>query len=197
MSSKVDSLYRKDKNCGKCIQPVFSQEVFSIIKKWEVFEYFNGMFLTIKSNSGSLEILGKSAKTQIPKPLKEYIEKIFSENLEENCTFYLDGSIYNEKPCVILIGGKVGSLEMRREDLEMYAKSFRIYCSLPLCKTEEDLSKMESVRILLETYKFSKFYRMTFDKEILSEGLLLSPVIPITHEGKKVQAKIVRNDFIL
>lgn len=196
--SKIENLYRKDRNCGKCIQPVFSNEVFSVVKKWEVFEYFNGLFLKVFVENGSIKVSGKSEKTQIPNIISEKVLEVFSEPFVNNFVFYLEALIVKEKPFLILVGGKFEKDSMfNTDEMEHSAYKLGIFPSIPLGKTSEDFSKMETTKNLLEKYKFSKFHKLTFDKEVVSEGLMIRPLLPLEHFGKKVQAKIVRSDFIL
>lgn len=205
---KISNLYKIDKGSNKCIQPVFTEKIFSDIKTWNVYEKLDGMNMCVHfCLENGIRISGKTKQTKIPTPLIEYI---FSKtnNWEEILKFlelkelYLygegigdkieNGSRYSKEQIFVLFDVFYKNKFHEQLDVVNIAKHFELQY-VPLLKTiKTDLSVLKNTHELLKLFHKSNWG--DFD----NEGLVLKPENMIKDENnKRVMAKIRRPEFLL
>lgn len=104
---KIETIFHRDEKTFKVITDQYKDPIYSIIKKWEFTEKIDGTNIRILKGN-TLELGGRTEKTEIPKAIENYIFDIISmPKLEE---------VFGNKEVIIFGEGYGGKIQAGSED---------------------------------------------------------------------------------
>jgi len=144
---KIEGLFKRDMEGDKqLMEGVFRNPVVEYIKdcEWIFTEKVDGTNVRVHWNGHKVSFGGRTDNAQMPMPLMEKLQELFSGDVNEELfeqrfgegevTFYGEGyggkiqkgSLYNPTQTFILFDVKVGDVFLERENVEDLAKVFNI-----------------------------------------------------------------------
>lgn len=175
--------------------------------QWSLTEKIDGTNIIVYWDGHNVSIHGRTSKSEIPKPLMEYLTKTFlTQEIEElfeqkfgekEVHLYGEGyggniqkvgMKYRPDNAFILFDVLVGNVWLSREDVEDIATAFGID-SVPVYGYA---TLMDAIKMVQDKYKSL----ISQDKELVAEGFVCRPAVELRDKiGHRIIVKIKVHDF--
>lgn len=204
---KIETLFERDmEGSKKLIEGKFRNECVEYLKdnKWIFTEKVDGTNVRVHWDGHKVSFGGRTDNAQMPMPLMERLQELFSGNTNEELfeqkfgetpiTLYGEGyggkiqsgSLYNATQDFILFDVLVGDTWLKREDIENIAGVFNLKV-VPIIL-------QGTIQEAVDYVKSKPISPIGKDKE--SEGLVGTPAIRMTDfRGNRIIVKIKVKDF--
>jgi len=204
---KIHSIYKRDKQ-GKFLAEEYSRDEFRYLRnnEWEFTEKVDGINIRIMFDGEKISYGGKTDKAQMQVDLMEKLRELFDDQLDLFKTIFIPsegqktsicfygegygagiqkGGKYRQDKSFVLFDIKIGTIWLKRSDVESLASKFGIDC-VPIIGYGTLDEGIEKIRDGFSS-KWGDF---------VAEGIIARPCVEMKdRRGDRIITKIKYKDF--